>query len=130
VREDAQTIAVTIRGAGMFGSGEDTVLRRFEPLLARIGTALNDQPGQVRILGHTDSQPIRSLAFPSNQELSLARAKTVARLVQAPMREPGRVTTDGAGATQPIADNATAAGRGENRRTEIIITKLPGGTQP
>lgn len=123
VAEDAQQIVVTIRGAGMFDSASPTVKSQFEPLLLRIGEALNDQPGAVLLTGHTDSTPIRSLAFPSNYHLSVARAKSVGEIIKSKMNEPGRVREEGRGSTEPVASNDTSEGRQQNRRTEIIISK-------
>jgi type VI secretion system protein ImpK len=123
VAEDAQQIVVTIRGAGMFDSASPTVKSQFEPLLRRIGEALNDQPGAVLLTGHTDATPIRSLAFPSNYHLSLARAKSVGEIITSKMSEPGRVREEGRGSTEPVASNDTPEGRQQNRRTEIIISK-------
>ena len=123
VAEDAAQIVVTIRGAGMFDSASPTVKSQFEPLLLRIGEALNDQPGAVLLTGHTDSTPIRSLAFPSNYHLSVARAKSVAEIIESKMNEPGRVREEGRGSTEPVASNDTPEGRQQNRRTEIIISK-------
>ena len=123
VAEDAQQIVVTIRGAGMFESASPTVKSQFEPLLRRIGEALNDQPGAVLLTGHTDSTPIRSLAFPSNYHLSVARAKSVGEIIKSKMNEPGRVQEEGRGSTEPVASNDTPEGRQQNRRTEIIISK-------
>lgn len=123
VAEDVQQIVVTIRGAGMFDSASPTVKSQFEPLLRRIGEALNDQPGTVLLTGHTDSTPIRSLAFPSNYHLSVARAKSVGEIIMSKMNEPGRVREEGRGSTEPVASNDTPEGRQQNRRTEIIISK-------
>jgi type VI secretion system protein ImpK len=123
VTEDAQTITVLIRGVGMFDSGSAAVKPSFTPLLLRIGEALNEEPGSVLVTGHTDTTPIHSLAFPSNWHLSAARAKNVGQLLQSKMNDPGRVTEEGLGDTQPIAPNDTADGRQKNRRIEIIITK-------
>jgi len=89
----------------------------------RIGEALNDQPGAVLVTGHTDSTPIHTIAFPSNWHLSVARASNVALIVQSKMHDTGRVSSEGRGDSQPLASNDTAAGRQQNRRIEIIITK-------
>jgi type VI secretion system protein ImpK len=91
VKEDAQTITVLIRGAGMFESGSASVITSFTPLLDRIGEALNDQPGAVLVTGHTDTTPIHSLAFPSNWHLSVARATNVGQIIQSKMTDPAPV---------------------------------------
>jgi type VI secretion system protein ImpK len=123
VQEDPQTITVRIVGAGMFASGSADVEASFAPLLARIGDALNDQPGTVQIVGHTDNAPVHSLRFPSNYDLSLARAKSVAASIAARMHQAERLTEDGRADSQPIASNDTPEGRQHNRRIEIVITK-------
>jgi len=123
VAEDAATLTVTIRSAGMFDSGSATLNPEFVPLMKRIGLALNDQPGNVVVVGHTDAQPIHSFAFPSNFDLSLARAVSVAHLIQSQMTEPMRVSEDGKGASEPIATDDTPEGREQNRRTDVVINK-------
>ena len=123
VKEDAQTITVLIRGAGMFESGSASVITSFTPLLDHIGEALNDQPGAVLVTGHTDTTPIHSLAFPSNWLLSVARATNVGQIIQSKMNDPARLTEEGRGSSEPIASNDTANGRQLNRRIEVIINK-------
>jgi type VI secretion system protein ImpK len=123
VTETAQSIGVTIRGAGIFASGSATVEKNFVPLFERIGEALNGQPGAVLITGHTDAAPIRSVAFPSNFQLSLARAQAAARIAAGRMNDPARLGSEGRGAAEPIAPNETEEGRRQNRRIEILIRK-------
>ncbi len=77
VLEDGQTVTVRIANRNMFGSGEATLNPGYGPLLDRIGAALQDEPGKVLVVGHTDNQPIRTVRFPSNWQLSQARAETV-----------------------------------------------------
>jgi type VI secretion system protein ImpK len=123
VTETAQSIAVTIRGTGIFASGRAGVEKDFAPLFERIGEALNDEPGDVLITGHTDSTPIRSVAFPSNFQLSLARAQAAAGITGSRMQRPDRLRTEGRGAAEPVAPNETEDGRRQNRRIEFLINK-------
>jgi type VI secretion system protein ImpK len=123
VREEAQTVTVNIRSSGMFPSGSATVEPNLLPLLARIGDAVNLEPGSLQIAGHTDNQPIRSLKFPSNFHLSLARAQAVLQILTQKVSDPSRLSADGAADSQPIASNATPEGREHNRRIELILTK-------
>jgi type VI secretion system protein ImpK len=123
VLEDPQTIIVRIPGAGLFASGSADLRPEFVPLLIRIAAALNDQPGTIQVIGHTDDQPIHTLRFPSNYDLSLARARSVGAMIQAHLHEPNRVQEEGRGDTQPIAPNVTPAGRQQNRRIDLLITK-------
>ncbi|MBU6260014.1 MAG: OmpA family protein, partial [Burkholderiales bacterium] len=70
--------------------------------------------------GHTDNQPIRSLRYPSNWHLSLARANHVKALL-AQSVNPSRLSAEGRADSEPVASNATAAGRAQNRRVEITL---------
>ena len=109
---------IRIQSAGMFASGSAVITPRYLPILARIGAALRSRPGPVRIVGYTDAAPIHTVAFPSNYQLSRARAQAagdaLARTIdRARLGEEGRADAD------PIASNATPDGRQQNRRIEI-----------
>ncbi|WP_171060462.1 type VI secretion system protein TssL, long form [Poseidonocella sp. HB161398] len=123
VTEDDGSITVTLRGDGMFPSAEADPLPQFLPVIRRVGRALDGEEGQVLVTGHTDAQPIRTAAFPGNDALSLARARAVAALTAAEMADPGRLSIEGRGASQPVAPNDTEAGRRLNRRTEFVLLK-------
>ena len=123
VLEDAQSVTVRLANRNMFASGTATLSPAAEPLLRRIGEALQDEQGHVTVLGFTDNQPIHSARFPSNFELSEARAQAVAAIISAKLTDPGRVHAEGRGAASPLADNATDAGRAQNRRTEIVLVR-------
>ncbi len=125
VFEDAQAITVRINNRTMFASGEATVNPSYQPLLARIGAALQDEPGRVLVAGYTDNQPIRTARFPSNWQLSAARAQVVAAAISAKLSDPARVRAEGRGDADPIAPNTTPEGRSRNRRTDIILVKPP-----
>src|SRR5262249_15277596 len=117
---------VTILGGGLFKPGDATVSGDDQWLLARIGEALVKVPGQVEVIGHTDSAPIRTLRFPSNWELSKARAESVAKLLAA--RVGGdRIAFDGRGETEPLESNDSPQGRARNRRVEITLYVPAGG---
>jgi type VI secretion system protein ImpK len=124
VDENAQRILVRISGEGMFASGSDKLDARFVPIMERIGRALQEQPGQAVITGHTDSQKIKkSTRFPSNYHLSVARAETAKAIVVAQIQDPSRITVEGRGESEPIDDNATDEGRKKNRRIELVVFK-------
>jgi type VI secretion system protein ImpK len=90
------------------------------PLLDRIGQALAKVPGQVLIAGYTDNIPIRSLRYPSNWQLSKDRADTVKTLLAGTV-SPERLRAEGRADSDPVASNATPAGRAQNRRVEITL---------
>ncbi|KMO40886.1 hypothetical protein VQ02_06840 [Methylobacterium variabile] len=110
---------IRIRSSGMFASGSATLQPRFGPVLERIAAALQQRPGPIRIVGYTDNAPIRTVAFPSNYELSLARARA-AEAVIARASGNGRVRSEGRADADPIASNETPEGRQLNRRIEIL----------
>ena len=111
---------VTLLGDGMFKPGDATVSPQYQTVLARVADELTRNPGKVDVVGHTDNVPIRTLRFSSNWELSKARAESVARLLAVRV-DPGRLTIDGLGDTQPIAPNDTPKGQARNRRVEIVL---------
>ena len=120
VDDRADRSIVTILGDGLFKPGDVTVNASQVPLTARIADAIARVPGAVDVVGHTDNVPIRSLRFPSNWELSTARAESVAGLL-AQRVERGRLKVEGRGEIEPIAPNATPEGRAKNRRVEITV---------
>lgn len=114
------TLVVHIHNAGMFASGSATVTDRFAPVLTDIAIALAGQGGTIRVIGHTDNQPSRSPRFPSNWDLSRARAQAVADILATRgLRD--RLAVEGRGDTDPIASNEAPDGRERNNRTDLVI---------
>jgi len=128
VHDNADRSVVTILGDGLFKPGEAAIGTEDQWLLGRIGDALKRVPGQVDVIGHSDNIPIRTLRFPSNWELSKARAESVARLLAARIG-PARVRYDGRGDSEPVTPNDTPQGRAKNRRVEITL-HVPAGEMP
>ena len=123
VFEDPQSITVRLINRNMFGSGSATLNASYIPLLQRIGTALRKEKGDVIVNGYTDNQPIHTVRFPSNWQLSQARADAVAKVVASELANPKRLRAVGKGDTDPIASNKTPQGREQNRRTEVVLLK-------
>jgi type VI secretion system protein ImpK len=123
VLEDAQSITVRLTNRNMFGSGSAELNSSYLPLIQRIGEALNDERGGVLVNGYTDNQPIHTVQFPSNWQLSQARADAVAKVLAAHTADPKRIKAVGKGDADPIAPNTTPEGRQSNRRTEIVVVK-------
>lgn len=121
VEENGGRTLVTILGGDLFASGSATISDAYEPVLARIAAALNQVPGRVMIVGHTDDQPIRSLRFHDNFELSRERAVSVANVLKQTINNPARLTWSGVGSSQPrYQPESDPANRARNRRVEII----------
>jgi type VI secretion system protein ImpK len=112
---------VRLRQAGLFGAGSASVEARSIPLLQRIGAALKDEKGEVQVVGYTDDQPIRTVRFPSNYQLSAARADAASAVVAKTIGDPARLSTEGRADADPMAANTTQEGRAANRRIEIIL---------
>jgi type VI secretion system protein ImpK len=122
VVETADRSVVTLRGDGVFGSGSGEVSGAYLPLLARIGEALKSVPGKVVVVGHTDNtKPGLSARFPSNYELSKARAAAVRDLLAERAGPPERYSVEGRGDSAPLVANDNAANRARNRRVEITL---------
>jgi type VI secretion system protein ImpK len=114
---------VRITGRGMFASGSATVEPGFKPLLDRIGLALKEERGTVRVIGYTDDQPIRTIAFPSNFQLSAARALAAGQIMAANIGDASRLSAEGRADADPIASNSTPEGRERNRRIEVVLNR-------
>ncbi|SFU99297.1 DotU family type VI secretion system protein [Pseudoduganella namucuonensis] len=122
VRDEAGRSVVTLRGDGLFTPGGARVADGYGAALQHVGRALRAVPGPVRVLGHTDAQPIRSARFPSNWHLSQARAEAVAALLAAQAPPPQRYSAEGLADTEPLGPNTTAQDRARNRRVDIVLT--------
>jgi chemotaxis protein MotB len=115
----------------LFDSGEASITERGAGVLTRLGAVLVGVEGRtIQVSGHTDdSPPSQRLAatFPTNWELSVARAVNVVRFLQEKANVPARrLMAAGYGETHPVATNATPKGRARNRRIEILlIPELP-----
>ena len=115
---------VTVRMAEkvLFPSGSATVSRDGKATLAKIADAFKGVKGRmIRVEGHTDNVPIKTARFPSNWELSSARAIAVVRILQDQGVDPTVLGAAGYSEFQPIAPNDSAAGRAQNRRIEVSL---------
>ncbi|MEO8859745.1 MAG: DotU family type VI secretion system protein [Burkholderiaceae bacterium] len=120
VQDLADRSIITVPGDGLFDPGSAKLSDKVLPLMGRIADALQRTPGQILVSGNTDNQPIRSVRFPSNWELSKERAQSVQELLATKVK-PERIRSEGLADTKPLVDNTTAAGRAKNRRVEITL---------
>lgn len=108
-----------------FDSGEASIRPEVIPMLNALGQSLEKISNHIRIEGHTDSVPIRTFRFPSNWELSTARATTIVHYFLTHFQfEPNRLSAAGYGEFRPIASNRTPEGRSQNRRVDIVILNI------
>jgi len=112
-----------------FASGSATIEQAGLPLLVRIGGIIAaEREHPVEVEGHTDDRPIATSQYPSNWQLSGARAGAVVQRLIAAGVAPRRTSLGGYAAQDPVAGNASPAGRARNRRVEIVLTRLHGAT--
>jgi len=127
---DERGLAIRLLTDGvLFDSGSAVLrpegLRLLDPIVA----AVRGLPNYVRIEGHTDSHPIHTSRFPNNRHLGAARALAVEDYLVARGIPDKRIMSASFGAENPIATNATAAGRRRNRRVEILVLRQQGAPQ-
>ena len=120
VEQGGRTV-VTLRAGELFASGSATVNPDQQDTLRRITIALNQVPGRVLVVGHTDDQAIRSLRYRDNFELSRERAVSVVNVLKETINNGARLTWTGVADTQPLYQPPSdPANRVRNRRVEII----------
>lgn len=112
---------VVFKGDFMFAVGSAQVRPEMQDILRRVAQEIKRVNGKVLIVGHTDATPIKKPEFANNQVLSEKRAEDVARYLRKEGIMADDIKTQGAGETQPMADNADPAGRAKNRRVEIFV---------
>jgi type VI secretion system protein ImpK len=117
----AATPVIRIADHAMFASDSAVVQSSSLPLLERVAAALHTESGSLRVIDYTDNQPVRSVRFPSSFQLSVARANAVRAVVAREVGDAARVSAEGRGDAEPIASNASAEGREQNRRIEIVL---------
>ncbi|MGB5106727.1 MAG: flagellar motor protein MotB [Candidatus Zixiibacteriota bacterium] len=115
-------LVVHVVESALFNSGQADIQPRAREVLDRIAAEIRTLPNQIRIEGHTDSLPISSFKYPSNWELSAARATAIVRyFVDRHAFSPERVSALGFGEFRPLVPNDTPENRARNRRVDIVI---------
>lgn len=125
---DEKGLVISLREKLMFDSGEAEIYQEAKYILKDIAKEIIDVPNDSRIEGHTDNVPIgpelRS-KFPTNWELSTARATNVTRYLLETLKfPPGRISSAGYGEYQPVMDNDTEEHKAMNRRVDIVVQRI------
>ena len=119
---------VTVGGDILFRSGQATLTAKGRTALGKIAIDLKGGYAglPVRVYGYTDSDPIKKTAklWQDNLDLSCSRAAAVTRFLIGKGVQAKRIATIGMGATNPVADNSTRAGKAKNRRVELVVVKV------
>ncbi len=126
VRRGKTSLEVEIRTDILFPSGVATIAPAATPVLQELAGILRPFANPVRVEGHTDNVPISTREFPSNWELSAARAASVVHLFTREGLDPKRLEIIGLGEYRPIASNNSLDGRNTNRRVVLVILDTPG----
>lgn len=130
VRRHEEWLEIEIQTDILFASGSARLGDAAGGVLDRLADVLGNFDNRLRIEGHTDNVPIATREFPSNWELSSARAASVVHRFMAHGVEPRRMTVLGLSEYHPAADNADADGRNRNRRVVVVVMANPGTRNP
>lgn len=127
------TLSISLNDGVLFNSGQTTLVPQAQTLLKQIANGLMHLPSDYNIVvrGYTDNQPISTPQFPSNWSLSAERSVVVVQLFLQAGLQGDMLGAEGFGEFDPIASNATAEGRYQNRRVVIIVqAPSPDGDSP
>jgi chemotaxis protein MotB len=130
VRRTDFWIEVEIRTDILFPSAKAQLSPSAVDVIGRLGGALAPFPNSIRVEGHTDNRPIKTVAFFSNWELSAARAGSVVRVLEGKGVSPERLAVIGYGEHRPTHPNDTEEGRNANRRVVIVILSTDAANRP
>jgi chemotaxis protein MotB len=119
-------VRVDMKDKMLFASGSAHLSNTAVTALRDISRILATVPNGVQVEGNTDNRPIRTEEFPSNWELSAARAASVVHLLSRFGIDPSRLSAIGYGEHRPVESNDTEAGRARNRRVTLVILGLNG----
>lgn len=129
VRRHDFWVEVEIRADILFPSGSATLSPPAVQAMEQLAATLAPFPNPMRVEGHTDNRPINTAAFPSNWELSAARAASVVHLFTRQGIDPKRLAVIGLGENRPATTNNTAEGRNANRRVLLVILSGDGNPE-
>ena len=120
-------LIVSLKEAGFFDSGQAQIKPEAHELINTISEVMTQYNNPLRVEGHTDNVPINSSQFPSNWELSTARATNGLKyLIKHFDVDPDKISATGYAEFRPIADNTSPDGRGKNRRVDLVMLSSDG----
>lgn len=123
MRGNEEWLEIEMKSSLLFDSGDATLSNKALELLGQIAAILREQKNAVRVEGFTDDKPIHTVRYPSNWELSSARAASVVQLFVEEGIGANRLVAAGYGEAQPVALNDTPENRTKNRRVVLMISK-------
>jgi chemotaxis protein MotB len=123
VRGNELWIEIELKSGLLFGSGDAIPSDRAFDIVEKVAGILKPFANPVHVEGFTDNQPIRTAQYPTNWELSSARASSIVRMLAMDGIDAGRMAAVGYGEYQPVAENDSADGRAKNRRVVLVISR-------
>jgi chemotaxis protein MotB len=115
-------LVIRVSDQFFFRTGEAVIRPEVLPFLEALGQTLQPLNNPIRIEGHTDNVPINTAQFPSNWELSTARATTIIRYLLTHFNfDPQKLSAAGYGEHRPVASNGSVEGRNQNRRVDVVV---------
>lgn len=121
IRQGDDWLELEINSSVLFQSGESNLENTAIPAIGEVADILRSSTNPIQVEGFTDNNPINTPKFPSNWELSAARAASVVHLLDKFGLDPSRMSAIGYGEFKPIADNDTEPGRQKNRRVVLVV---------
>lgn len=130
IEDDLMTISsnddwlqIQLKDSILFSSGRADVSRQAQEIFTQVADILEGSENPIQIEGFTDNVPISTSKYPSNWELSTARASAIVKWMALSGIDPSRLAAVGFGEHQPIATNNTVLGRSQNRRVAIMVAR-------
>lgn len=123
VSSDERGAVITISDTVMFPAGKSRITYAGDEIIKQVFDLLKQFSYQVKIEGHTDNVPMRTIQYPSNWELSAARAAEVARKLVRAGFDPGKLSIEAFAQYRPKVPNDSRQGRATNRRIEIVYQR-------
>lgn len=123
VQGNEEWLEIELKSSLLFASGQAEAGRDADPIIASLAETVRDSELPIRVEGFTDDRPIASDVFPSNWELSAARATSIVKMLQDEGLAPTRLAAIGYGEFQPVSGNDTEEGRAANRRVVLMISR-------
>jgi chemotaxis protein MotB len=117
-------VEIAIRSDILFSSGSAQLAPEAQPVIRELATVLGEFPNSIQVKGHTDNVPISGGIFPSNWELSAARAASVVHMMVEGGIDPRRLSVVAYGEFRPVLPNTTPDGRNANRRVVLTILSV------
>ncbi|MDY6919475.1 MAG: flagellar motor protein MotD [Pseudomonadota bacterium] len=123
IRGNDEWVEVNIKASVLYPSGSATLAPEAREVLDRVSDVLKNRSNPIHVEGYTDDVPISTARFPSNWELSAARAASVVRFFEQQGINSSQMAAVGYGEYHPVADNDSEEGRSRNRRIALVISK-------